>query len=133
MSDRLSAAKKFFNQYRDALYNCTESKLADRLTDLSSEECAVRLANPMGDVRGAKELYEVGFAPLLSAIPDLERRDYVVVAGYQGDEVWIGCGGNYMGVFERPWLGIPPTGHLVTMRFIEFFRIDDDRIVESKL
>ncbi|MEM6527179.1 MAG: ester cyclase, partial [Chloroflexota bacterium] len=43
-----------------------------------------------------------------------------------------GCGGHYMGVFERHWLDIPPTQHAVFMRYHEFFRIEGDRVVEMQ-
>ena len=49
------------------------------------------------------------------------------------NENWIGCGGYYTGVFERAWLDIPPTRHVVNMRYIEFFRLEDERIAEAKL
>jgi predicted ester cyclase len=35
-------------------------------------------------------------------------------------------------VFEHPWLTIPATLHPVTMRYCEFFRVDDGRIVEMQ-
>jgi predicted ester cyclase len=67
----------------------------------------------------------------LSAIPDLERRDWIVTGGRteQGD-AWVGCGGHYTGTFIAPWLDIPPTGHLTHMRFHEFYRFVDGKIVE---
>jgi predicted ester cyclase len=37
-----------------------------------------------------------------------------------------------MGVFERPWLDIPPTQHVVAMRYHEFFRIQDGQVVEMQ-
>jgi len=40
------------------------------------------------------------------------------VGAVERGEDWIGCGGYYTGVFEKPWLEIPPTQHLVTMRYI---------------
>jgi hypothetical protein len=46
------------------------------------------------------------------------------------DEQWVECAGFYTGVFAKPWMGIRPTGHLLTMRFHEFFKIVDERIVE---
>lgn len=133
MSETVTAAKSFFGRFRRALYDCDASLLGQQLISLCSGDCTARLAHPIADLVGPANLYEHGYAPLLEAIPDLERRDYIVVGGRQDDETWIGCGGYYTGVFERAWLGIPPTGHLVTMRYIEFFRIDGDQIVEMKL
>jgi predicted ester cyclase len=126
-------SKTFFGDFRAALYDCDPQQLRQQLHALCSADCDIRLAHPMGVVRGPDELLDVGYAPLLDAIPDLERRDYIVVGAVERGEDWIGCGGYYTGVFEKPWLEIPPTQHLVTMRYIEFFRIEGSKIVEMRL
>jgi len=133
MSGSVASAKAVFSKFRRALYDCEANELGDSLAGICSSDCLVRLPHPIGDVSGVSGLMDAGYAPLLQAIPDLERRDYIMVGGQQGDETWIGCGGYYTGVFEFPWLDIPPTGHLATMRYIEFFRIEADHIVEMKL
>jgi predicted ester cyclase len=133
MPNPISEGKARYAEFRRVLYDCDPASLPKDLRQLCSADCAARLSHPLGDVVGPGDLFAVGYAPLLKAIPDLERRDYIMVGGQQQDEVWIGCGGYYTGVFENAWLGIPPTGQLVTMRYIEFFRIEDDLIVELKL
>jgi len=35
-----------------------------------------------------------------------------------------------MGTFAHQWLDIPATGHIVHMRFHEFYRVEDDKVVE---
>ena len=130
MPDPVTASKSKFAEFRAALYDCDAQRLRDQLTSLCSSDCSIKLAHPMQWVTGPDALFDKAYAPLLDAIPDLERRDYIVVGAVDRGENWIGCGGYYTGVFERPWLDIPPTQHLVTMRYIEFFRIEHDRIVE---
>jgi predicted ester cyclase len=41
--------------------------------------------------------------------------------------------GHFMGLFDRPFLGIRPTGKLVMLRYAEFHRVDAGRIVETAL
>lgn len=36
----------------------------------------------------------------------------------------------YTGLFAAPFLDIPPTRHMVHMRFHEFFRFEEGRVVE---
>ncbi|WP_096707842.1 ester cyclase [Phaeobacter gallaeciensis] len=93
----------------------------------------IHLCHPLGDLTGADALYDQGYAPLLAAMPDLERRDWIVMAGEtpQGDH-WLGTGGHYVGTFRAPWLDIPPTGHIAHMRYHEFYRISDGKIVEMQ-
>ncbi len=129
----LKHSKALFSRFRDALYHCDPSTLKATLSELVSPDCDVTLPHPIGPVTGPDALFDRGYAPLLKASPDLERRDTIVVAGEQDGEHWIGCGGHYQGVFDHPWLDIPATRHLVHVRYIEFFRIDDGRIVSMRL
>ena len=133
MTESIAASKARFANFRAALYDCDRTELHRQLETLFEPDCSVRLPYPIGDVSGSQGLFEAGYAPLLDAIPDLERRDYIVAGALDRGENWVGCGGYYTGVFEAAWLGIPPTRHVITMRYIEFFRFDGDRIVEAKL
>ncbi|QEM81187.2 ester cyclase [Halomonas binhaiensis] len=117
---------------REALYDTNTDALPEQLEKLFAPDCAIHLAHPLGEMVGPQALHERGYAPLIAAIPDLERRDYITIGGGDNDQHWIGCAGFYTGVFERPWLDIPPTQHIVTMRYAEFFRLEDDRIVEMR-
>lgn len=129
--DRHTRNKALIAPLRDAMYNFDEAGVRAALNAVSAPDAVFRLCEPFGDSTGADAFYDTAYAALLKAWPDLERRDYIVMAGtddYEGD--WVGCGGYYTGVFTGPWLDIPPTGHQVTMRFHEFFRIVDDKIVE---
>jgi hypothetical protein len=98
----------------------------------------VHLANPFEDLDGPGALLDQAFFPLAEAIPDLERRDTIVIAGSAVDQVdqvdqdWVGCAGYYTGLFERPWLKIPPTRHQISLRFHEFYRMEEERVVEMQ-
>jgi predicted ester cyclase len=96
-------------------------------------DAVIHMCHPIGDVLGA-DAYEQMYAPLLNAMPDLERRDMITLTNTTPEgEVWVGCMGNYMGTMLRPWLGIPPTGHLVHMRYHEFFRIEDNCVTQAQI
>jgi predicted ester cyclase len=133
LDNDITASKKVFYAFRAALYDADPPRLASQLEGMLTADCEVLLAHPLGKVVGPESLHRTGYAPLLEAIPDLERRDYIVVGSVDRGEHWICCGGYYTGVFEQPWLAIPPTRHLVTMRYIEFFRIDGGKITKARL
>ena len=127
--------KERINVLREALYDLEPARLLERLNAVFAPDCEIHLAHPFEDLAGLAELVERAYLPLIQAIPDLERRDFIVMAGHSpghwsGD--WVGCGGHYMGVFEAPWLDIPPTQHLVAMRYHEFFRFVDGIVVEMQ-
>ena len=122
--------KQLIARFRATLYDCDEAALKSQLHEVLAPDCEIHLAFPFEDLEGPDGLFEQGYKPLLAAIPDLERRDFIVMAGPANGDNWVGCAGFYTGVFERPWLDIPPTQHAVAMRYHEFFRVEDDQVVE---
>ena len=117
---------------RAALYDVDAAALRGQLGEIFARDCLVQLAHPLETLDGVDGLYEAAYAPLLAAVPDLERRDFIVMAGEANGDNWVGCCGHYVGVFERPWLDIPPTRHLMAMRYHEFFRLEDGQVVEMQ-
>ncbi len=124
--------KERIGALRAALYDIDAGKLRRQLSEIFAPDCLVQLANPLETLAGAAGLYEAAYAPLLRAVPDLERRDCIVMAGEAQGGNWVGCCGHYMGVFEQPWLDIPPTQHLMAMRYHEFFRLEDGMVLEMQ-
>lgn len=117
--------------FRAALYAGDAATIRTELGAAMSDDCVVHLCHPFGDVTGPDAFFDTAFAPLLSALPDAERRDWLVVAGDDDQgHAWVGCGGHYVGTFVAPFLDIPPTGHLTHMRFHEFYRFEHNKVVE---
>ncbi|WP_443628561.1 ester cyclase [Candidatus Njordibacter sp. Uisw_002] len=114
-----------------AMHDFEEHQVKSLLMDLMAEQSIAHMCFPFNDVKGPCAFYDTCYAPLLLAMPDLERRDLIVMSGIteQGQE-WVGCAGHYLGTFVAPWLDIAPTGHICHMRFHEFFRFEEGKIVE---
>ena len=126
--------KASLNKLRTAIYDFDETNTRKALSNLFMPDALVHMPWPFGYMRGPYQLYENCFAPLAKSIPDLERRDWIVVGGLTATEdEWVGCGGHYTGTFLAPWLDIPPTGHLVHMRFHEFYKFQEGKIVEVQI
>lgn len=122
--------KSRIKNYQSATASFTKPAVKAAIADLIAPDAQVRMCHPFGPLTGAT-FYDDCLDPLFRAMPDLERRDMIVVAGTtpQGQD-WIGTMGNYMGTFTAPFLDIPPTGHLAHMRYHEFFHMKDGKIVE---
>lgn len=100
---------------------------------LFASDARVRLCHPFGDLVGWDGLWSGGLSRLATALPDGERREQIVICGQDGDgQTWVGCCGLYLGTFTAPFLEIPPTGHVVHMRFHEFYRIEHGQIAEMQ-
>lgn len=133
MADIHSRNKQTIASFRQALYDYEPGTVRDVIDDLFGADALVRLAYPFETLEGPDALHAVVYRELQQAIPDLERRDTIVMAGpTQHGNNWVGCCGYYTGSFQKPWLAIPPTGHQVAMRFHEFFRLEEDRVVEMQ-
>jgi len=118
---------------RAAQYDWDEATLLAALEEGATAEAVFRLAFPFGDMHGPRTFHDRALAKLKAAWPDLERRDWIVIAGEdQHGAEWVGCAGHFIGTFTAPFLDIPPTGHLAHMRFHEFYRIEEGRIVEMQ-
>ena len=121
------------DRLRAAQYDWDKAKLLAALEEGAAADAVFRLAFPFGDMHGPRTFHDRALAKLKAAWPDLERRDWIVIAGEdQHGAEWVGCAGHFIGTFTAPFLDIPPTGHLAHMRFHEFYRIEDGRIVEMQ-
>ena len=117
--------------FRKSAETATLNGLRKGVLDLMAPDAAVKMCHPFGTLSGPEAMFETCYTPLLQAMPDLERRDMIVMAGTTPEgQDWVGTMGNYMGTFTAPFLDIPPTGHLAHMRYHEFFRIVDGHVVE---
>ncbi|MDU9004424.1 ester cyclase [Sedimentitalea todarodis] len=129
--DRSTAHKNKIEPLRRAMRDFDEGRVRVALAGVCAEDAVFHHCHPFGDLVGPAAFYDTALSPLFGAWPDLERRDWIVMAGQtpQGAD-WVGCGGHYVGTFLAPWLDIPPTGHLVHMRFHEFYRFENGKVVE---
>ncbi len=125
--------KTLIKPLRQALYNYDPTTVKATLNQLFAKDALIQLAYPFETLADADALYQQAYKPLHQAMLDLERRDTIVISGTtdKGDE-WVGCCGYYTGSFMNPWLDIPPTGHQVSMRFHEFYRVVDNKVVEMQ-
>lgn len=129
--DLENSNKDIVSQLCDVMYDFDAAAVRAQMRSILSSECLVHMCHPFGDFHGADEFYNAVYQNLYHAIPDLERRDYIRVAGpSESDEQWVGCAGYYMGSFQKPWLGIPATGQFISFRYHEFFKIENEKIVE---
>lgn len=127
------ALKSLIAPFQEAAANGAAPDVRAALDAVMSPDAVVHLCHPFGDVTGPAGLWDAALGPLFEALPDVERREMIVLAGTTPEgQDWIGCCGNYMGTFARPFLDIPPTGHLVHMRYHEFFRVENGQIVEMQ-
>lgn len=128
-----SELKSLFKGYQAAMSSFEVQGVSDALAGLFASQAVIKMCHPFGKMEGANMFYDTCLGPLRDAMPDLERRDMIVLAGTTPEgQDWVGMMGNYMGTFTSPFLDIPPTGHLAHMRYHEFFKVQDGRVTEMQ-
>lgn len=125
--------KALFAPFQTAMATYENAPVRGAMQELFAPNAVLNMCHPFGTLIGSDAYHETCLKPLHDAMPDLERRDMIVLAGTTPEEQqWIGTMGNYMGTFLRPFMDIPPTGHLAHMRYHEFFCIEDGKIIEMQ-
>ena len=93
--------------------------------------------HPFNERHGPEAVAEAFWAPLMTALTRLQRRPDIFMAGLNEADgfrsVWVVSMGHLMGLFDRPWLGIQPTGRIALLRYAEFNRVAEDRIAETAM
>ncbi|GIT90670.1 hypothetical protein JANAI62_11250 [Jannaschia pagri] len=121
---------------QDAL--STLERLTNGDLDALSPKAWADVAAPFGR-RSGSGVADVWRA-LHAALPDIERRDDIFLAGPNlPDTRWtesrpdrmVACCGSYVGTFRAPFCGIPPTGGVVQLAYGEAHHIVDGRIQAS--
>ena len=125
--------RELIARLNEALYHWDDPSVAAIIEELFAPDATMQLAFPFETMDGPGAWQSEALGALRQAMPDIERRSYITMAGPDSyGNSWVGCGGYYTGTWVQPFLAIPATGHQAALRFHEFFRIEDGRIVEMQ-
>ena len=111
--------------------------LKDTLSGFVCSDYLWRGFHPFDELRGADAVADRFWAPLHASLTSLQRRLDIFIAGdnqmagHAG--VWVASMGHLMGLFDAPWLGIPPTGRIAMLRYAEFHRVSNGKIAETAM
>ncbi|MCI2401123.1 nuclear transport factor 2 family protein [Aliiroseovarius subalbicans] len=93
--------------------------------------------HPFHEIRCAEGVVDQFWTPLKTALSHMQRRMDVFMAGQNTIEdqggVWVVSMGHLMGLFDQPWLGIPPTGKMAMLRYCEFHKVEAGKITETAM
>lgn len=87
-------------------------------------------SHPINDLAGLEALEDGLWQPLERAMPDLERRDDILMAGTWEGKDWVAATGHYVGTFAAPLFDIPATRGIATLRYGEFYHVVEGRVAE---
>lgn len=135
VSADLQGAKKLVRSFHESLAGATAESVEHILAAHSSLEWHWRGMHPFHEQRGAAAVAATFWRPYLTAMTRVQRRPDVFMAGLNEIDgfgsVWVVSMGHLMALFDRPFLGIRPTGRLVMLRYAEFNRVESGTIAET--
>ena len=93
--------------------------------------------HPFNKIRGGEAVAAMFLDTLKTALTSMQRRMDIFFAGINrledDNSVWVVSMGHLMGLFDQAWLGIQPTGKMVMLRYCEFNRVADNKIIETAM
>ena len=134
MKTELQDAKRIVLAHYDAIARATPETVATALAANTSTDWHWRGLHPFHEQTGAAAVAQTYWAPFLTAMTSVQRRQDVFFAGRNtddDDDVWVASMGHMLALFDAPFLGIRPTQKIVMYRYAEFNRVVGDKIVET--
>lgn len=123
--------KEAYRRYLGAMAGPSPDRWAEATRTIFAPDAAINVCHPFNDLTGPEAYLDRFVEPLRRSFDGLYRTDYIVMGGaFEGGD-WVSSTGYYCGHFQRDWLGLTATDRLMQIRFGEFHRFEDGRIVES--
>ena len=132
---KYQAIKTIVRNYFEAMENASPETVADVLKMYTGENYFWRGVYPFREQQGADVVAETFWMPLMKSLTHMQRRQDIFIAGTNeiSGEQWVMSMGNFMGLFDVDWLGIPHTRKMANLRYAEFNRVDNGKITETGL
>ena len=135
MSEIFQQAKQVVLDYYDAVDHTQEHEIGAVLRKHTAEGYQWRGMHPFNEIAGAEDVAERFHVPLRRSFSPIQRRPDIFLSGANtrgtvGD-TWVCQMGHLLGLFDRPWLDIPPTRKMCFIRYAEFHRVADGQIAET--
>jgi SnoaL-like domain len=131
------AEKNVVRALHAALAQATPATVAGVLAAHASQDWHWRGMHPFHEQRGPGAVAAAFWAPYLTAMSRVQRRPDIFFAGSNaidgGASTWVVSMGHLMGLFDQPFLGIPPTRRIAMLRYVEFNRVEAGQITETAL
>jgi len=144
--NQLQHAKQVVRRLHKELEVRGAESVVDVLSRHVSNDFYWRGLHPFHEQTGPEAVADVFWKPLGESFKSLSRREDVFLAGFNNageqdlnadvvdpDDIWVASMGHFFGLFDEPWLDIPATRKLSSLRYAEFYRVVDGVIVEGSM
>lgn len=135
------SSKNLILELYQALEKANENNVIDVLSNFYSEDCQFYGVYPFNELTGPEEIGKHLWQPLLKSWSPVQRRQDIFIAGtnsIDGDtakdtneDQWVTSMGHFLGLFDKPWLGIPPTHKMAFLRYADFNCVRNGKIIRA--
>ena len=128
-------AKSTVLAYFDALESASAEQVGDVLKAHTTDNYEWRGVYPFRVQHGAETVADLFWQPFKRSLSHMQRRQDIFIAGKNefNDEQWVMSMGNFMGLFDADWLGIPRTCKMANVRYAEFNCVENGKISKTAL
>lgn len=133
--------KRLVWDWWESLQNAQASQLQNLTATMIAPDANWCGPDPINTLQGPAAFFDNFWRPLLYSFPDMERQTILFFGGQSngrrdGDlshdgKMWVTGTGSFSGTFTEDYLGIPATGKRVNIRWGEFCRVENGKIVET--
>jgi len=129
--------KLLVQEYYKALDAAEGDAINPVIEAYTADDYLWRGMHPFYEQHSADAVADVFWKPFREAFTSIQRRQDVFMAGLNdvdgGKTEWVCSMGHMLGLFDNDWLGIPSSGKMAFLRYVEFNRISDGKIAETAL
>ncbi|MDC3253381.1 ester cyclase [bacterium] len=134
MSD-FQKEKEVVRKYIEDFDKASDRSITKVLQKYTTKDYHWRGMHPFYEQHGAKDVIHSFWKPFRKAFSPIQRRVDIFFAGVNdcddGKSIWVVNVGNFLGLFDNNWLGIPSTGKMAFLRYAEFHRVNKDGKIEE--
>jgi hypothetical protein len=136
MSDFQESKSLILNYYKE-LDAAGSDDIKDVVRRYTAPDYHWRGMHPFYEQHSADAVADIFWKPFRQSFTSVQRRQDVFMAGLNDVDgfqtEWVCSMGHLMGLFDQDWLGIPSSGKMGFLRYVEFNRISEGKISETAL
>ena len=137
MSDDIQQAKTLVLNWQKSTDSATLSNLATVLPGFTTADYLWRGMHPFHEQSGTDSVISTFYTPFKTAFSSVQRRQDIFFAARNEidgfSSVWVASMGHFLGLFDQPFVGIPAHQKIAMLRYAEFHKVEDGKLVETAL
>ena len=137
MNNNFQKEKNLVLDYYKAIDKAEGNDISNVLKNNTNENYIWRGFHPFNELSGAEEVSKIFWQPFRHAFKNMQRRMDIFIAGKNQidgfESVWVVSMGHLMGLFDNEWLGIAPSRKMALLRYCEFNKVENGKIIETAM